>query len=237
MERDGDATAAERRDRLATRRLVRGALYVGLAAVVLIGGALLWSQRPRLSEDEVRSVILASLQRETRQAFVITGSIELNVTTRVVSTRRLLPGSLNLPVGSVESTIRLPGRVSYGFPISDLREDHIRVYGDTVEMRVPDPRLFSVEPVLAQMEVETESGWLRPSREGRMEVQQRATSLVDGAFRQQALRHLQDSEQPRINTAETLHELLRPAFVAAGMREPVFRFVISDRLVYRGADR
>jgi hypothetical protein len=229
----GDAPRnAEWKDRLATRRLIRTVVYALIVVAAGVAVALLWARRPQLTEEEVRSVIFASLQRETREAFVVTGALEIEATTRIVSTRRLLPGTLDLPVGSIESTVRIPGRVSYGFPIAELRAEDIRVFGDTVEMRVPDPGIYSVEPRLAAMEVETDAGWLRPSRDGRQAVEQRAMGLVDGALRRQALLHLMDAEQPRINTAETLHELLRPAFRAAGMGEPVFRFVISDRLIY-----
>lgn len=204
-------------------------LVAVLAGLVLVP---LWRARPRLTSEEARSLVLATLQRETRQAFVITGALDITVTTRVRNVRRLLPGLLDLSLGSVESTVRAPGRVSYGFPVAELRPESIEVRGDTIDLRVPAPRVYAVEPALDRLEVETRSGWLRVREGTQLEVQQRATELVSTALRQQAERHLRDSEQPRINTAETLHELLRPAFAAAGIIDPVFRFVINEQLVY-----
>jgi hypothetical protein len=154
----------------------------------------------------------------------------------VRTSRRFLPGVLDLSLATVESTVRVPGRVSYGIDVAQIREDAIRVIGDTVEIRVPDPRVYSVEPMLEEMDVQTESGWLRLRGDAREQVQQRAIALVQPALRAQATQHLADSEQPRINTAETLHELLLPTFRAAGIRQPVFRFIISDRLIYQGGE-
>lgn len=211
------------------RRLAAALVVCALAGLVLVP---LWRARPRLTSEEARSLVLATLQRETRQAFVVTGALDITVTTRVQNVRRLLPGLLDLSLGTVESTVRAPGRVSYGFPVAELKAESITVRGDTIELRVPSPRVYAVEAALERMEVETRTGWLRVRENTQLEVQQRATELVSSALRQQAARHLRDSEQPRINTAETLHELLRPAFEAAGITEPVFRFVINEQLVY-----
>jgi hypothetical protein len=209
------------------------ALLLAAAAVIALAMAL-WDRRPRLSEDETRSLIMTTLQREAREAFIVTGSLELAATSRVRTTRRMLPGLLDITVGSVETIVRLPGRVSYGIDVGALGEDAIRVRGDTIEIRVPDPRIYSVEPMLEAMDVQTESGWLRMPRDMREDVQQRAITGVLPALRAQAERHLTDSDQPRVNTAETLHELLLPTFRAAGFTGPVFRFIITDELVYRG---
>ena len=146
---------------------------------------------------------------------------------------------IDLEISSTETNVRAPGRVSYGFPAHELAPDAIEVAGDTVVVRVPDPRVYSVEPDLARMEVQTRSGWLKLDANAAAEVQQRATALVQTALRNQAQRHLHDSEQPRINTAATLHDILLPAFRASGISDPVFRFIINEQLVYspRGAER
>jgi hypothetical protein len=206
-------------------------LVVGVVYVVV----RLWQARPRLTEDTARSVIHTTLQREAREAFVVTGALDVTATARVRHTRRLLPGILDVNLGHVESTVRAPGRVSYGFPLSALHADSIHVTGDTVVMRVPAPQVYAIEPSLTELQVETETGWLRLSRDDQAEVQRRATSLLQSALRNQAQQHLNSSEQPRVNTAETLHELLLPAFTAAGIRNPVFQFIISDQLFYRAA--
>jgi len=221
-----------------SRRRDRGLLVaVGLllvTAVVLLLVPLAWQHRPRLTAEQARALVSSTLQHEARAAFLVTGTLDVIVTTRVTNTKRLLPGFLNIPLGTAEATVRVPGRVSYGIRVSDVRADAIRVSGDTVAMKVPEPRVYALEPLLEQLEVETEVGWLRLSGEAREEVRQRALELVRSTMRAQAERHLADSEQPRINSAETLHQLLRPAFIAAGVAAPVFQFQLSERLNYTG---
>jgi hypothetical protein len=200
---------------------------------------VLWRGVPgrlSLTEEEVRALVSATIQREARQAFLVTGELEVTATTRVTNTRRLLPGLLNVPLGTAESTVRVPGRIVYGIAVADLHAAAIGLRGDTVEIRVPAPRVHAIDPQLERMEVETEAGWLRLAGDARQEVQQRAIELVRATLLAQAERHLADSEQPRINTAETLHELLYPVFVRAGIATPVFRFQLTENLNYT-ADR
>ena len=220
-----------------TRRHTRSAIAVVIVVLLFaLIASLVLRMRPRLTEETARSVVTASLQRESRQSFVVTGALDITVSTRVRHSRRLLPGMIDLEIASTESTVRAPGRVSYGFPVSELKPESIEVVGDTVVVRVPAPRVYSVEPDLARMEVQTRTGWLKLDA-NEAEVQQRATALVQTALRSQAQRHLHDSEQPRINTAATLHDILLPAFRASGVREPVFRFIINEQLVYSPRDR
>jgi hypothetical protein len=206
------------------------------AALLLFAVLLLLGRRPVLTEERVRTLVATTIQREARAAFIVTGTLELAATTYVSTEWRLLPGIVGIPLGSVSSTVRVPGRVAYGIAVDDLDLESIRVYGDTIELRVPEPRIFSVEPLLDHMEVQTEGGWLRLRAEAREHVQQRAISMLRAALETQGAQHLADADQPRINTAETLHELLRPVFAVAGTREPVFRFVITDQLMYHGAE-
>jgi Protein of unknown function (DUF4230) len=225
--------AAGRKPRRPAVAAVAAILVVAFGVGLVLAVQRLWDARPRLTAETARSVVVGRLQQEARRSFVVTGALDLTVTTRVRHTRRLLPGLLDVNVGSVESTVRAPGRVSYGFPIAALAADSIEVVGDTIIMRVPAPRVFSVEPSLSELSVRTRSGWLQLVGDERAEVQQKATALVETTLRAQAERHLRTSEQPRVNTAATLTELLRPSFRAAGLPEPVFRFIISENLVYR----
>lgn len=219
------------------RTLAGCALFALVVVAVLIGGLrLLLEHRPRLTESVADSLVTSVLQREARRAFLVTGSLDLAVTTRVRTTTRLLPGMLDLPLGTTESTVRVPGRVSYGIRVSDVQARDIAVFGDTVEIRLPDPAVYSVEPMLERMEVQTEAGWLTVRGEAREDVERRAIGLVRGAMLEQARLHLAGSEQPRINSAETLHELLRPVFQSAGVKEPVFRFRLGESLTW-SADR
>ena len=211
-------------------RLRRWAFTLLATVGVLAALAVTIARRlPEVSEDEIRTVIAGALQRESRQAFLVTGELDLTVTTRVRNIKELRTGIVDIPLGTVESTVRAPGRVSYGVDVRQIRPGDIRLVGDTIEIVVPDPRVYSVEPLLEQMEVETEAGWFRLRGDAREEVQQRAIALVRSALEQQAVRHLADSEQPRINTAEAMSEVLKRAFAGLG-EEFVIRFKINDRL-------
>lgn len=216
-----------------SRRLLMAiAAAAVLATLLLLLLPRLRDLRPRLTAEEAAELAIVTLQRESREAFVITGSLELTAETQVRNVRRLLPGLLDMSLGTVESTVRAPGRVSYGFRVEDLAGGDFNVHGDTIEIRVPSVRVYSVEPDLESMEVSTTAGWLRVREGTQLAVQQRATALVTDVLRRQAEQHLADSEQPRINTAQTLAQLLRPAFQAYGLRDPVFRFVLTDELSY-----
>src|SRR5688572_28947766 len=109
-----------------SRRHTRSALAV--VTVVLLFALLAWlvmRMRPRLTEETARSIVTASLQRETRQSFVVIGALDITVSTRVRHSRRLLPGMIDLEISSAESNVRAPGRVSYGFPIIELTPETI----------------------------------------------------------------------------------------------------------------
>lgn len=209
--------------------IVHVAVVLALGMLILIGslGLYLWSHRPRLSETEIRDTVYSTIQRESPASFLITGSLEVTTTTRVANTRTLLPNVVGIDLGTTSATVRVPGRVSYGFDARRLTPDMIRVFGDTIEVVVPDPVVYSVEPNLEQMEVETERGWLRISQRTTEEVRDRAIELVQGTMRAQGQAHLRGSSQPRINTADALYEMLKPVLIAMGLEDPVMRFTIG----------
>ena len=96
---------------------------------------------------------------------------------------------------------------------------------------MPEPVVYGEEPNLAQMEVETERGWSRLSSRTTEQVRGRAIELVQATMRRQGEIHLRGSSQPRINTADALYQMLRPALVAAGVENPQMRFRIGRVLV------
>jgi len=207
--------------------LTRTAAIGAVLLLLVVGavGVLLWNSRPRLSEEEVRDVVYATIQREAPASFLITGTLELSVTTRVENTRTLLPGILGIGLGTNTATVRVPGRVSYGFDVRALEPEMIRVLEEgVIEVELPEPSVYAVEPALQQMEVETQRGWARISEQTMNEVRDRAVQLVTPTMRTQGTEHLRTSTQPRINTAHALHAMLRPALVAAGIEDPVLRF-------------
>lgn len=216
--------------------LVHTGVIIAAGLLLLIGaaGLWLWSSRPRLSEVDIRDVVYSTIQRESPESFLITGALEVTATTRVENTRTLLPGVVGFDLGTTSATVRVPGRVSYGFDVRDLTPAMIRVIGgDTVEVTVPQPVLYSVEANLEQMEVETQRGWLRLSQRTVDQVRGRAIQLVQQTMRAQGHAHLQGSAQPRINTAEALYDMLRPVLIAAGMDDPQIRFMIGDLQLQR----
>ena len=136
-----------------------GALVILVVAAV----AIFWIQRatPRLSERQVRETVYVTLQREADTTFVVTGYIQLMVTTRAEDTRVLFPNTLDLSLGTTRATVRVPGRVSYGFDMAELTPDMIRLVGDTVEVELPHLTIYSAEPDLSELQVETTTGWAR----------------------------------------------------------------------------
>lgn len=213
--------------------MFRTLLRIALAMVVVaVGVALaLLLRGPGLTERELREAIFSAIERESPEAFVVTGSLELTVTTRIEDSRILLPNIVGLDLGTARATIRIPGRVSYGFPADSLRPDMVRLTdGGVIEVELPQLLIYSAEPDLAAMEVETRRGWARlPSTEA--EVERRAIAVIESAFRRQGAAHLSSSYQPRINSARALQRLLSPALQGLGMDALSFRFRLGDDLM------
>jgi hypothetical protein len=202
---------------------------LGLLAVAAL--LRLAPEPPTLTEARVRDALLTTVQRESPQAFVVTGRLDLTVTTRVENSKVLLPGILGLDLGTARATVRVPGRVSYGFEADSLRPEMVRLLDDgAVELRLPPLAVYGVEVDLSRLEVETERGWARLGSEADT-VEQQALTIVEAAMRRQALSHLRSSYQPRINAGRALERLLEPALRGLGMTDPEFRVRLGDDLV------
>lgn len=203
-----------------------------LLLLALVAGVLLWIKQatPRLSERQVRETVYTTLQREADTTFVITGYIQLMVTTRAEDTRVLFPNTLDLSLGTTRATVRVPGRVSYGFDMSELTPEMIRLVNDTVELELPELTIYSAEPDLAELQVETTTGWARFAVTAQ-ETERRAIQHLNQALRSQGERHLTDAMQPRINTGRTLQRLLTPPLQAAGFAEPKYRIRIGEEIL------
>jgi len=196
------------------------------------GAAVLWArwEPPRISEREVRETVYTTIQREAEASFYVTGFIEVVAATTVEDTRVLLPRMLDLRMGTTRATVRVPGRVSYGFDAGALRPEMIRVDGDVVEVQIPPLSIYSAEADLANLEVETSVGWTRAQATGQ-QAEHRALRHINDALRQQGDAHLETSVQPRVNTARALETLLAPVLRAAGLPDPQLRFRIGGDLV------
>lgn len=206
----------------------------GVAALALIAVAVVvwrvavWVTHPKVTQEQVREAVFARIQSESRQAFLVTGSLDVVGTATVSNTKTFLPNVLDLSLGTTRTTVRAPGRVSYGFDARRLEPDMVRLAGDTVHITLPPLQVWSAEPNLEQLEVETDVGWAR-SRSGSGEDTQRAAIAgIQKAIRAQGVRHLHDSVQPRVNTARALQDLLTPVVSALGIENPHFHFELSE---------
>ena len=212
-------------------------ILVPLALLLIVGLTLvvLWQVgwlRPRITEEEVRTAIVATLQREAPASFYVTGTLDLTTTATLENTKRFLPDVLDFSLGTTEAVVRLPGRAHYGFDVRHLRPQDVRLREDgTVEVTLPPLRIYAVEPDLNAMEVQTSVGWARMYRRSGRRVEQQAVRFAEDALRQQAEAHLTEAVQPRVHTAEAMEVLLRPVLQAAGVEHPTFRFQVGPELV------
>lgn len=230
----------------------RSALGLGLLAglLVAIGVAVWWHQGP--SEERVRRTVITTVQEETPASFLVTGTLDIRATVEIDSAQYATPdwvtfvltysqpGLLPMLEGRSRTTVRVPGRVSYGFDVQALEPSMITVAeAGTIAVDLPELSVYSVEPNLAQLQVKTsEEGWMRvfPS-EVAEEVRERAMEGVEGAFRRQAERRLADATQPRINTARALEAMLTPPLRAAGVEQPRYRIRVGSRLMLEPEER
>lgn len=210
------------------RTLLRFLVALLAVAVVVVGTWFLGG--PGLTQRQVRDAIFTAIEREEPEAFLVTGRIHVNVTTRIEDSRVLLPGIVGLDLGTARATVRIPGRVSYGFPVDSLRPEMVQLTPDgVIELHLPTLTVYSAEPDLSALEVRTERGWARLPGAA-TDVERRAIAVIEGALRRQGMAHLSSSYRPRINSARALQRLLRPALQGLGMDDPVFRFRLGDEL-------
>ena len=217
------------------RRRAGPLAFVALLVIAALAGVVAFLPRvlvPKLSEEQVRQTVLTTIERETPAAFLITGTLDATATVALRSTKTVLPGVLDLRLGTSTATVRVPGRIAYGFDARSVRASAVRVAEDgAVEVDVPALTVFSVEPDLRAMQVQTERGWARSSESLRA-LETEALRGVQDALRRQGAAYLAgDAVQARANTARALETMLRPALVAAGLEAPRFRFRLGPGLV------
>ena len=191
-----------------------------------------WVQPGHLTETKVQRAVITTIQSEAPASFLVTGTLTITATTTVRNTRYLFPNLFRLDMGTTEARVRLPGRVAYGFDVTTLQPEDIQVGGDgVIDVAVPDLDVFSVEPNLEAMEVETEVGWARTHAHSGRQTTQQALTFAHEALREQGTTYLAESTQPRLHTAEALQRMLTPVLEAAGHPAPRFRFHIGRHLV------
>ncbi len=216
-------------------RSIAALLALATLLAVIIGALMLLRAVPEVTvqEESLEERAWATVQQELTAAFLVTGELIVTTTTRVENTKTLLPGLLDVDLGTTSAQVRVPGRVLYGIFADSLTRDRVHVTEDSViEITLPEPHVYAVEPDLSAMEVETRRGWARLSRETEQQVRQRAIALVERSLYAQGRRHMSRSVQPRVNTARALERMLRPALEAAGVEHPQFRFRIGREITW-----
>jgi hypothetical protein len=213
---------------LSRRKLAFAAGVVVL--LVLIGViAVLRQVAKRVAPEEIRERIVATIQSEARSSLLITGSVDLTATVTIENAKTLLPGVLNLDLGTSRAMVQVPGRAYYGFDVREMENDKIQVRGDTVFVEVPQPRILSLDSNLTEMKIWSNKGWLR-SGASVQSVERTAISRIDNALARQAASYVSNSAQPRVNSAEALRRMIQPVLAASGIKNPVYKFRLDERL-------
>ena len=210
--------------------------WVGGGVLVLILLALIIALREaveRVAPEEIRERIVATIQSEAKASLLVTGSLDITATVTIENAKTLLPGLLNIDLGTARAVVQVPGRAYYGFDVREINRERIEIRGDTVRIVVPQPKVLSVDANLQELKVWSDKGWLRSATE-LQKVQQTAIRRIDGALARQAAAHVSNSAQPRINSAEALERMIKPVVVAAGIANPVFEFELAERLKLEG---
>jgi uncharacterized protein DUF4230 len=210
-------------------RTLRLFLYavIAVALVTALLVLILSTRGVDMTESQVRTVVVDTFLRERPESFVVTGTITFTTSVIQESEKTLLPGILNLDLGTTVATVRAPGRAVYGFDAGVLGTADISLNGDTVTVRLPALQIFAVEPDLERLEQRVEVGWARMYRTSGQDLALQAVRALQPAMRQRAAEYLASSEYPAEHSARAVEILLTPALNAAGLQHPVF--VIEQR--------
>ena len=218
-------------------------LAVGIAicalVAVLVGAFVLLTPGGGVSEEEVESAMLSTLQSEAAEDFLVTGRLSSSLSGS--SARRWRVRLLDIETGRAEVGVRVPATMTYGFSLSDLAPGDLDFQeGGVVEVRLPRLSVFSVEPELEEADIDIDlSGQARLTPSLTERTLEQTLRRVRPALREQAEAHLESSDQPALNTARTLSRMLATPLEAAGVdvASVRFRFVVApgDTLDVSGA--
>ena len=195
---------------------------VAVVAVVVRGAGA-------VSEEEVQSAVLTTLQQEAPEEFLVTGRLSSSLSGS--SARRWRLRLLNIETGRAEVNVRVPATMTYGFSLRDLEADDIRFREEgVVEVVLPGLEVFSVEPELEDAEVDIDvSGQARLGPSLTERTLEQTLRRVRPALREQAEAYLASSDQPAVNSARALRRMLSTPLEAAGVdvEQVRFRFVVA----------
>ena len=214
--------------RFFSRLIVRIAGWVLLLGLGVVVGQWYFTQKadtPPLIN--VRQVVHTVLEREAAKSFFVTGSLDVSAHITEANTKYFMPEYFdqNISLGTTRSTVRLPGRISYGVDLSQVGPDAIEVTpSNALIIALPEVTIHAVEPHLDQMQISTEVGWARLHSHSGQHVEQRALRFAQEALRKNGQQHLATSPQPMKNTEEALRRLLYPVLSSAGVSNPEIIF-------------
>lgn len=195
----------------------------------------LWLLRPRWSEERVRDLVVSTIQSETPASDLVTGRVQIAARREIHDLGQFswLPAWLDLPGVNfldAQTRVEVTGEALYGFDVRALTPEMIDVQPDgLVEVTLPPLRIIAVDVDLGGLRVESEEGMFR-SGAGRT-LEREALADLEIVLEEQAARHLDESVQPGVNTAEALQALLTPPLQASGLERPRFRFRVAPDLV------
>ena len=214
-------------------RTFRALMYAVIALAFLAGVIVIVIAvtRPSLTESEVRMVVVDTFVSEQAESFLITGTITFTTSVIAESEKTLLPGVLNLDLGTTSATVRAPGRAAYGFDASVISGEDIRLVNDTVFVRLPALEVFAVEPDLELLEERVDVGWARMYRSSGQAQSTLALRKLLPAMRNLATEYLASADYPRENTQKAVERLLGPALRIAGLENPVFVVEVRPTVV------
>ncbi len=221
-------------------RWISRVLFV-LLLLAVGAGVGMWLMQARftlpevqVTQQQVQQLVITRLIDEQPTSFLVTGYLDVTADITQENTKYLFPDYFDeeLSLGTTRSTVRLPGRISYGVDLTKLSPDSIVLEQDSmVVITLGAVEMQSVEPDLENMQIRTEVGWARLSARSGRTVEREAIMFAQKALRNQASEHLQTSGQPVLNTQQALEQLLSPVLQAAGISNPVVRFRIAPAIV------
>ncbi len=206
-------------------------LIIMLLAVL---GIVLYLSPPQLSlpeiqitQEEVKQLIITELHNEQPASFLVSGYLDITANITQENTKYLFPGYFDksISLGTTKSNVRLPGRVSYGIDLLKITDSSISFEpNNVVVISFSKIEVESVEPDLANMEIQTEVGWARLHSYSGKTVERKALVIAKDALEAEAVEHIATSPQPAYNTEAALSRLLVPVLKAAGVSNPTIRF-------------
>ena len=214
----------------------------GALALLLVGlgaGLAWWVQGP--SEADIQRAVVSTVQKETPDAFLVTGELLMQVEERITYTESVAPQlyqmlresgyAPDIDLVTTEANVRVSGEVTYGFHVGQLQASDIQRERDgTIHVNVPLLQVRSVSPNLETLQVQSETqGWFRlfaTNMEG--DAREEALAGAQTALRKQAEQRLSEGAQARANTEEALEAMLAPPLKAAGVVQPRFVFTFTE---------